>query len=102
MKSKSQYLPSEKYRISIPKRHIEHKYLNRNYTNGNFTDVKNDFYRKKDNIPYTNIENNLSQFKNEYEKSNINFNLSQGKITPSFNKENIFRKDYLIYINTPI
>ena len=102
MKSKSQYLPSEKYRISIPNKHIEHKYLNRNYTNGNITDVKNDFYRNKDNIPYTNKENNLSQFKNEYEKSNIIFNLSQGKIIPSFNKENIFRKDYHSPIYTPI
>ena len=101
MKNNS-HIPFEKYRIKPQNKHIEHKYLNRNYTNENISfDIKNDFFHKVNNMPYSTIDRQPSKFRQTYKKLNDNFNLSEGKIFPSYNKDYSFINNYNTNINQP-
>ena len=102
MKNNS-HIPFEKYRIKPQNKHIEHKYLNRNYTNENISfDIKNDFFHKVNNMPYSTIDRQPSKSRQTYKKLNDNFNLSVGKIFPSYNKDYSFINNYNTNINPPL
>ena len=83
MKNKSQYETIQNYRINIPQRHIQHKFLNYNSKDDNLSfDKQNVITNKNKYSPYKTIEQTTIKSKN---LNNFNNNFSQGKY---FNKEN--------------
>ena len=88
MKNKSGNITLEKSSANFPKKHIEHKYLNRNSTSANISiEINNSLFNKFENFQYQTIEKDFEGNKKIIKNSNKNFNFSQGKYYQNHNKD---------------
>ena len=88
MKNKSGHITLEKSSANFPKKHIEHKYLNRNSTSANISiEINNSLFNKFENFQYQTIEKDFEGNKKIIKNSNKNFNFSQGKYYQNHNKD---------------
>ena len=102
MKNKSEQVTLEKNSTNYPKKHIEHKYLNRNSTSANIsTELNNNLFNKIEDLQYQTIEKDSEKNK-KFNKNNINKNLNfsqgnyyTGQKIDSLQRNGHYKKIYL-------
>ena len=88
MKNKSENITLEKNSTNISKKHIEHKYLNRNSTNANISiEINNNLFNKFGDFQYQTIEKDSKKNKKIINNLNKYSNFSQGKNYLSHKKD---------------
>ena len=93
MKNKSEHITLEKNSTNNSKKHIEHKYLNRNSTSANISiEINNNLFNKFEDIEYQTIEKDSEKNNKTINNSNNNFNFSQGKYYP-IHKKDFFQRN---------